>query len=155
MSGQITIRKYEESDQEAINYIESQTKRELTPILSILCYYDIPSDGFLVAEMEGNVVGFIVLTTRTTAAENMEGRILSIATDLAYKRRGIGKALINHTINMMREKGVRRIRLEVKTNNTNAQRFYYKIGFQKSHIIPHYYRMRGFTEDALSLVKYF
>jgi ribosomal-protein-alanine N-acetyltransferase len=152
MSNGVIVRHYTDNDKDVVHSIQSQAQRELTPLSAVLRYYDIPDDGFLVADVDYNVAGFIIFTTRTTTDEQKEGHILSIATDSNYKRKGIGQALIEKMIEKMKDSDINRIGLEVKISNTAAHNFYYKLGFKKSHIIPRYYRMRGYTEDALSMV---
>lgn len=149
----ITVRKFNENDKEYVNSIEKQASKELTSISSILHYYNIPDDGFRVAEIDSVIVGFIIFNTRIAEDGTKEGHILSIATDGKSKKKGVGRILIEDMVEKMKNVGITRIGLEVKTSNTEAHKFYYKLGFEKLHTIPRYYRMRGYSEDALVLKK--
>ncbi len=152
MSNKITVRQYTNNDEDIVHRIEQQARNELTSISTILRYYDISDDGFMVSEVDLVVVGFLIFTMRTTKDGNKQGHILSIATDNKNRKHGIGKILIEEMIKKMKKINVYQIALEVKTNNIGAHNFYYQLGFEKVQVIPSYYRMRGYTEDAMSMV---
>lgn len=153
MQDSIIIREFVESDMERVKQIETASLRELTPLSSIQLFYEIPKEGFIVAEDGGKVVGFLVANVRSPLEGELEGHILSIAVDPEYRRRGIGACLVTGIINTLKNKGVRKVALEVKLKNHGAREFYRLLGFKESHVVKHYYRMRGYTEDALVMSK--
>lgn len=61
---------------------------------------------------------------------SQEAYIAEFATNRRFRNLGIGKALIERAYKMSRAKGMRSIRLEVRKNNTAAQRFYAMQGFE-------------------------
>ncbi len=100
------------------------------------------SELFLVAENEEKVVGYIISDVR----EN-EGVIISIAVDPDFQRQGIGKRLIQKTIeNLCTEYIV----LTVRVSNNKAQQFYENLGFKRFYLINNYYSN---DEDAIVMGK--
>lgn len=149
----IRVRPFVQGDMERVKEIEGASMRYLTPLSSLSIHYEIVPEGFLVAEVKNRVVGFIIANIRCTQDGRKEVHILSIAVDPMYRRQGIGAALIRNAIKVFKVSGVSRIGLEVNVKNTDARRFYTRLGFKEAHIIRRYYRMRGYSEDAVAMVK--
>lgn len=70
----------------------------------------------------------------------------SVAKD--YWGRGIGTALMETLISFARERGVRQLNLEVRSDNERAIRLYEKFGFQKLVTFPAYFRINGEDVDV-------
>ncbi len=79
-----------------------------------------------------------------------EIHILNVAVHPEYRRNGIAKKLIDHTINHFSKKGAITVILEVRTSNIAAQNLYEKMGFQVLRTRKKYYTDTG--EDALVLM---
>jgi ribosomal-protein-alanine N-acetyltransferase len=92
-------------------------------------------DAFLVAEVDGKVVGYVIAAIRWEKT----GHILAIAVDPSHQRRRIGSVLMLNVINRLRDKGAKCVRLEVRKSNVTAQQFYLKLGFRPREEIPYYY----------------
>ncbi len=75
-----------------------------------------------------------------------DGHIISIAVHPEQRRRGIGKRLLQQTIDYPR---VKKVWAEVRVNNLGAQAFYLKMGFRVISVVPEYYG----DEDALIMVR--
>ena len=138
---------------ERVREIEKASIRYVTPLDQLLRYYDVPREGFLIAEIEGKIVGYVVGNTIISKEGCKEGHILDIAVDPACRRRGVGKILIENILEMFKKRGADKVRLEVKLKNTEARKFYSQLGFVENKIVRHYYRMGGHTEDAVFMVK--
>ncbi|RLF88826.1 ribosomal-protein-alanine N-acetyltransferase [Thermococci archaeon] len=110
-------------------------------------YFSFP-EGFLVAELEGRIVGYVITRMRSRT----EGHVVAIAVDPEYRGRGIGKSLVLRAMKILREKGSRRVRLEVRVSNEVAISLYKSLGFEIEGVIRRYY-MDG--EDAYLMYKYF
>jgi len=80
---------------------------------------------FLVVEFEDNVIGYVV-----TWISFDEAYIANIAVDLNYQGIGVGSRLIDYLLNILKEKGIRRVILEVRLSNFVARRLYEKFGFK-------------------------
>jgi ribosomal-protein-alanine N-acetyltransferase len=73
--------------------------------------------------------------------------IHNLAVHPAYRRRGIGKALLEAVINQARREDVTRVTLEVRKSNVAAQKLYHSLGFLANGVRKRYYSDDG--EDAL------
>ena len=97
-------------------------------------YFTNP-EGFLVAEVDGKVVGYLIGTLRWGAS----GHIMAIGVYPEYRKRGVGTALMVQILDILRMRGARSARLEVRKSNDAAQLFYQKLGFKLGEEISHYY----------------
>lgn len=73
-------------------------------------------------------------------------QILKIATDPAYRRRGIAAELLALVASDARNLGASEMTLEVRASNAGAQTFYERMGLRTIGTRPHYYSDR---EDAV------
>lgn len=98
-------------------------------------FYETCSEGFIVAEINGFIAGYVV---GFLASENT-GRIFSLAILPKYQNMGIGSALLKEIIDVFRKMKVSEIILEVRAGNKKAKRFYQKHGFYQTGILEKYY----------------
>jgi ribosomal-protein-alanine N-acetyltransferase len=133
------IRAFNPEDLEQILEIERQAfpKRPWTASQFLSCYRAF-SDGFLVAR-NGQIVGYIIYFP--------DDKILSIAVGKEYRRRGIGRALIEEIERRFRPP---RLKIECRVSNRAAISFYKKLGFRIVGRIAGYYED---GEDAFEMVK--
>jgi ribosomal protein S18 acetylase RimI-like enzyme len=93
-------------------------------------------EGFLVAEVDGEVRGYIDLIAQPWQklcwAPNM-------AVDKDYRQRGIGRALVRHAHHWAAGRGLRALWVEATTKNYPALCFYQKSGFQFCGFNDQYY----------------
>jgi ribosomal-protein-alanine N-acetyltransferase len=82
----------------------------------------------LVAEIEGAVVAFLVTRILTEG----ECEVLNLAVAPQYRRRGLGRCLLQSVL-------CRTMFLEVRESNTAARAFYKSLGFQELTRRPGYY----------------
>lgn len=99
---------------------------------------------FFVAESRGLVAGYIVAHG---AAD--EGEILNLGVAVAHRRRGVGRALVEHVMRVLGAGGVHAVYLEVRESNAGARRLYEVLGFLEVARRPRYYRRP--VEDAVVL----
>lgn len=104
--------------------------------------------GFLVATVDGRVVGYVVADTVPNAGRTL-GHVKDIAVHPDYRGRGIGAQLLGSALTVMREKRASRVKLEVRESNDSAIRLYRRFGFQFRRTLPRYY---DDGEDAYVLV---
>lgn len=81
------------------------------------------------------------------------GDIMSIATAPAARGKGTAKALLARMEEILREKGLRWLTLEVRPSNQSAIGLYASRGFRQVGRRPRYYQKP--TEDAILMTKYF
>lgn len=72
-------------------------------------------------------------------------QVLKVATDPAYRRRGIAQELLAHIARDARDLGASEMTLEVRLSNTGAHAFYERLGLKRIGVRPRYYSDR---EDA-------
>lgn len=149
MERPIKIRRFTADDVRRLKEIEKAYIKFLTPLSSLLYFYEVIPEGFLVAEIDRKVIGYVIGNMQS----DLEGHILAIAVDPNHKRQGVGTKLIRGIVDVLKEKGATRVRIELKLYNTDAKGFYSTLGFKESHVAKGYYRMRGYTEDALVMIK--
>lgn len=89
-------------------------------------------DIFLLQLVLPNVIGLIdraggLILLRHAAGE---GEILTLATDAARRRHGIGRRLLHHATEVLRDSGVAALFLEVSVTNCAARALYAGTGFR-------------------------
>jgi len=109
----------------------------------------LDAPGFLVAETDGSVVGYVVADTIHGHGAAV-GHIKDLAVDPDYRQRGIGRALLSRGLVTLAGAGVGRVKLEVRRMNEAARSLYGAFGFERHHTVPGYY---DDGEDAYVLVK--
>ena len=128
-----------EIDDTIVGYSMSRVEYTIDPVL--LGVYN---------ELEEGSVGIIDKMKHMFSAPTRVGHLISIAVLEEYRGRGIGSALLQHTIDAMKNVyKVVSIYLEVRVSNIGAIRLYEKFGFKKARIVREYYRD---GEDAYVMV---
>jgi ribosomal protein S18 acetylase RimI-like enzyme len=89
-------------------------------------------DLFLVAELEGVVVGVVM-----AGYEGHRGWINYLAVDIGQRRRGIGTALMRDAERRLRLLGCPKINLQIRRENTAVQAFYAAIGFSEDDVVSY------------------
>jgi ribosomal protein S18 acetylase RimI-like enzyme len=84
---------------------------------------------FLVAELEGTVVGVVM-----AGYEGHRGWINYLAVDIGQRRRGIGSALVRDAERRLRLLGCPKINLQVRRENAEVQAFYAALGFKEDNV---------------------
>jgi ribosomal-protein-alanine N-acetyltransferase len=101
----------------------------------------------LVAEVDGDIVGFLLLEiiSRRRAAT-----LVTIDIRAERRRNGYGTKLLDHSEQILREAAVSRYELQVDTANASALEFYRKHGFAIVNTLKRYYANGN---DAYLMVK--
>lgn len=85
-----------------------------------------------VAEQRGRVIGYCLASIAERPPvflERRHGRIIDLAVTAEYRRRGIGRALVERAREWFRDRGVDSIELKVATSNEVATAFWRSLGF--------------------------
>ena len=101
-------------------------------------WYEKFPEGFLIAEVKGEPVGYIVIT---------KDNIPSIVVKKDFRRQGIGKILVNEGIKNL---GVKELKVHVRVSNKTVQEFNKKLGFKQIGLKKGYYKN---GEDAIEMIK--
>jgi len=92
----------------------------------------------LAAMVNGEIAGFAI--TRVNIRRNVTfGHILTIDVAPAYRRKGIAQKLLQEIEAILRERGIKECRLEVRENNAAALNLYRKLGYTKIGTLEKYY----------------
>ena len=129
----VLIRPFEPRDSSDIIRIDAESFKTQNPTYDLFVYLAYGSE-IIVADIGAMVVGYVVLVYREE-----EAKIMSIAVKKEFRRRGIGKMLLREAIKKAREKGAKRLLLEVRVSNIAAQELYKKFGFRVAGVIESYY----------------
>ena len=95
---------------------------------------------------DGAMVGFIVGIVEPDAT----GHITTLGVAPEHRRRGVAQGMLRKVEDGFRRRGVRIMRLEVRSVNTGAQGLYVKLGFSVTQRLPRYYSNGG---DGLLMIK--
>jgi GNAT superfamily N-acetyltransferase len=89
----------------------------------------------LVAELDNKIVGTLQLTfiTYLTYQGGKRAQIEGVRTDKSARGKGIGKTLVEWSIEKSKEEGCHLIQLTTDKRRPDALEFYKKIGFVASH----------------------
>jgi GNAT superfamily N-acetyltransferase len=89
----------------------------------------------LVAELDNKIVGTLQLTfiTYLTYQGGKRAQIEGVRTDKSARGKGIGKTLVEWSIEKSKEEGCHLIQLTTDKRRPDALEFYEKIGFVASH----------------------
>jgi ribosomal-protein-alanine N-acetyltransferase len=118
--------------------------------------YERFPETFIVAEENGEVVGYIMCRVETGLASFglgglvKKGHVVSVAVMQEFRRKGIGEALMNKAMENMKSYNARQCFLEVRVTNAAATEMYKKLGFETTKTIRGYY---ADGEDAYLMSK--
>jgi ribosomal-protein-alanine N-acetyltransferase len=101
---------------------------------------------FICAVDDGKIAGYGGMVTAADEAD-----ITNISVSKACRRSGIGSAILNELFKRGREKGIKKIFLEVRKSNAAAAALYKKAGFRQLGVRKDYYEAP--VEDALTMIK--
>jgi ribosomal-protein-alanine N-acetyltransferase len=101
----------------------------------------LPTVSYLVAEVDGVVVGHAV-----ASAAGEDAELQRIAVDPAYRRRGLGRELLAAVEEQTVGDGATRLLLVVREDNATAADFYRAQGFEEVG------RRRGYYRDGAAAV---
>ena len=83
---------------------------------------------FMVAEREGELVGTVSICESYRPPEAMH--LFALEVSEAHRNEGIGADIVNWVVEEARRRGLRRVFLEVRTDNP-ARRLYHRLGFRR------------------------
>ncbi|MDA1050694.1 MAG: GNAT family N-acetyltransferase [Planctomycetota bacterium] len=102
------------------------------------------ADGVFVAEIDGQVVGYITTFRDRDAGI---GLIPNLAVDAGQRGHGIGRQLIQHALNNFREEGLTHAKIETLDQNDVGQGLYPSLGFREVARQIHYCMALGQMKD--------
>ncbi len=141
------IRRFRKIDLEKVHAIAEMSLKEKYTKELYISIHQMWQDGFLVAELDHTVVGFIcgIVEDRDTS------RILMLAVHLFYRAQGIGSELLQTFIEKSSNRGLNKVTLEVRVSRDYAIKFYQKRGFQVVGSLKDFYTD---GEDGYKMIRY-
>jgi ribosomal protein S18 acetylase RimI-like enzyme len=85
---------------------------------------------FLVAELEGSLVGVVM-----AGYDGHRGWVNYLAVDIGQRRRGIGTALMRDAERRLKLFGCPKLNLQIRRENTAVQSFYAALGFKEDEAV--------------------
>ena len=98
---------------------------------------EAPNVVILVAERDGKVIGYTysgVEGTDYMALRGPAGAMYDIVVDPDHRQQGVGRMLVDATLEALRSKGVPRVVLSTAEKNAAAQRLFDRAGFRRTMI---------------------
>ena len=141
------LRPFGPNDIPSVAAVVRESLRENYPATIYVDIHKWWRDGFIVAELEGRIVGFIAGVNN--APQN--ARILMLAVQQPFRQRGIGSALMDAFLQQCAMRAMRTVELEVRMSNATAINFYKRYGFQIAGTLPRFYTD---GEDGYKMVRH-
>jgi ribosomal protein S18 acetylase RimI-like enzyme len=98
---------------------------------------DEPNIVILVAERDGKVIGYTYAGVEGTDYMSLRGpagAVYDIVVDPAHRRQGVGRKLLDATLEALKARGAPRVVLSTAEQNTDAQRLFARVGFRRTMI---------------------
>jgi len=140
-----TLRRFKPSDLEWVMRINRICLPENYTTFFFMDLYQRFPETFIVAEEDGEVVGYIMCRIETGTPSfklfgiTKKGHVISIAVLPEHQREGIGYALMQEAMEALVYYRAKECYLEVRTSNVPAVSLYRKMGFEVARTIGDYY----------------
>jgi len=147
LTDELQIARVDAQDLEKVRKLASSRLREDYTLELFQHLYENQPGCFLTAKMGNSLIGFVV-------GVPMDGstlRILMLAVRSSSSRKGIGSLLLTSAEAYASHRKMSSIVLEVGTNNDEGIKFYNKLGYRITGLIPEYYNDRT---DAFVMRKF-
>ncbi len=95
-----------------------------------------PNHELIVAESDGKVIGTLHLTFLPSISYQggLRAQVESVRVDRECRNRGIGRQMMEWTVERSRQRGAHAIQLTSHLSRKDAHRFYERLGFKGSHL---------------------
>jgi len=130
------VRPAKHSDDGAILTLEELFPSDRMSLRSVRHFLKSPSARTWVAELEGAVVGNLILLTRRNSCV---ARIYSVVVAPQARGRSFGERMVRAAQTEALKLGLKQIKLEVRVDNAAARALYAKLGYVEAEALPGYY----------------
>ena len=151
------MRRFREADLSRVVEINRKCLPENYSSFFFLDIYRSYPETFLVAERDGEVVGYIMCRVEHGLSElsrfrlARKGHVISLAVMPEHRQKGLATSLLLEAMKTLHQHySCGEVYLEVRVSNQPAINLYRKLGFQEARTISHYY-VDG--EDALLMAR--
>ncbi|WP_049916705.1 ribosomal protein S18-alanine N-acetyltransferase [Halogeometricum pallidum] len=142
----VTVRRVERADLLDVLRIEKRCFTEPWPYAAFESFLDEP--GFLIAEREGSVLGYVVADVMPNHGRDI-GHIKDLAVAPEARGLGLGRRILRRGLLSLSFSGAAVVKLEVRVENEPALSLYREVGFDPARRVPSYY---ADGEDAYLMV---
>jgi putative acetyltransferase len=159
----VTLRRVRCTDLERLNEIVNDPEvahyLALIPPVSMKSTYEFYDRikknrwGWYCIIADGKVVGAVGLMVK--AEKNKQSHVAEVGIDIAkeYWGKGIGLKAFRHITREARERGIRRLELQVVRENRRARRLYEKAGFKREGVKKRAFKINGRYHDTVMMAK--
>jgi ribosomal-protein-alanine N-acetyltransferase len=148
------LRRFKPSDLDWVIRVNRECLPENYTALFFINLHKRFPGAFIVAEADGEIVGYIMCRIETGIPSfkllgiTKKGHVISVAVLHSHHRKGIGYALIREAMQAMVNYNAKECYLEVRESNLSAIHLYKKLGFETARTLRNYY---ADGEDAFVL----
>ena len=125
---EMLIRSYNDADEPAVVRLWCDALPDAAPhndpATAIRKKREVADGLFFVAEIDGALVGTIL-----GGYDGHRGWVYSVAVSAAYRRRGVGSALVHCLEAALAERGCLKVNLQVRSSNAGVVAFYEGLGY--------------------------
>lgn len=156
MQQEFTVRKFNLDDLQSVTKINRVCLPENYVDSFFVELYQRFPDTFIVAEENGDLVGYIMCRIEVGLSNYgfggivKKGHVVSIAVMPEHRKEGIGKTLMLTAMEAMRAYSAKQCYLEVRLTNEPAVSLYKKLGLEVTKTVHGYY---ADGEDAYVMAK--
>jgi len=139
------LRRFKPSDLDCVIRVNRECLPENYTALFFINLYKRFPGTFIVAEADGEIVGYIMCRIETGIPSfkvlgiTKKGHVISVAVLPSHQRKGIGYALIREAMQAMVNYKAKECYLEVRESNLSALHLYNKLGFETARTLRNYY----------------
>jgi ribosomal-protein-alanine N-acetyltransferase len=145
MQQTFTLRQFKPIDLDQVVNINHECLPENYTTFFFMDLHERYPDTFIVAEIDGKIVGYILCRIETGLSGfdrlgiSKKGHVISLAVLPQSRRQGMATALLQEAMKNMLQYKARECYLEVRLGNEEAIKLYTKLGFKISKTIREYY----------------
>lgn len=112
------------------------------------------TDAFLIAEIGTDVAGLLMIVIPRWPGLPDTGEITDLAVGREFRGCGIGRALVDAAAAFARERGLRALWVEPRTDNDSAIEFYVRLGFRIAGFNDRMYSNEDHEDGRTTLLMY-
>ena len=133
--GALLVREHHDFDPQRFIAATAQTEKGYGSFLGT--QLEEPTIVILVAERDGKVIGYTYSGVEGTDYKSLRGPagvMYDIVVDPDHRQQGVGRMLVDATLEALKKKGAPRVVLSTAERNAAAQRLFDRAGFRRTMI---------------------
>lgn len=133
--GALLVREHHDFDPQRFIAATAQTEKGYGSFLGT--QLEEPNIVILVAERDGEVIGYTYSGVEGTDYMSLRGPagvMYDIVVDPDHRKQGVGRMLVDATLEALKKKGAPRVVLSTAERNAAAQRLFDRVGFRRTMI---------------------